>query len=159
MKPDSALPILLVKAAGHLVAVPVIHVIEVMRLLPIEALAGAPSFVRGMAVIRGQPVPVADLGALLLGTAPDPGVDSRHARFVALRLGTRVVALLVEAVLSFRSVAGQELHALPPLWAKAASPAVASLATLDRELMFVLEATRLAPEDWLGQTAARGEAG
>lgn len=159
MKHEPSFSILVVKATGRCVAVPVVHVIEIMRPLAIEGLAGAPRFVRGLAVIRGQPAPVVDLGALLTGGAADSAALTREARFVTLRVGNRSVALLVDAVLSFRTVAGEALKALPPLWSEATSPAVGSLATLDRELLFVLEATKLLTSDWREKSDAGGRAG
>ena len=160
MRPaESSLSILAVKAGGRIVAVPVAHVVEVMRSQPIESLAGAPPFVRGLAVIRGNPVPVVDLDALLTGSAPASADASPSARFVSLRIGNRRVALLVEAVLSFRNLAIDELNALPPLWSGTTSPAVCALTALDRDLLFVLEATKLLPADWPRAAEAEGRAG
>ena len=70
-RPDAAgadrQPALLVRAAGRLCAVPIAHVVEVMRALPVEPIPGAPSFVPGLAIIRGAPMPVVDLGLLTGG--------------------------------------------------------------------------------------------
>jgi chemotaxis signal transduction protein len=43
---------------------------ETMRPLPVEPLARAPPFVRGLATIRGFPTPVVDFGRLLLLNSP-----------------------------------------------------------------------------------------
>src|ERR1700704_3300860 len=51
---------LLCRAGMHLCAMPLAHVIATMRVLPIEAVSGAPSYVRGLCVIRGAPVAVVD---------------------------------------------------------------------------------------------------
>jgi purine-binding chemotaxis protein CheW len=56
---------LLTRVGARLCAVPLAHAVETMRLLPVSPLADAPPFVRGLAIIRGQAVPVVDLGALL----------------------------------------------------------------------------------------------
>jgi chemotaxis signal transduction protein len=55
--------------------------------------------------------------------------------------------LHVEAVLGIRTLEPAQLAALPPLWQGADAPAVTALATLDRELLLVLEAARLLPDD------------
>src|SRR5438105_299934 len=81
-------------AGSQLCALPVRHVVETMRMLPLEQLAGAPSYVRGLSVIRGSPVPVVDAAALLF--------DQRGApceRLVVLRTRTRTIALGTKAVL------------------------------------------------------------
>ncbi len=116
-----------------------------MRPLPVEPLAGAPAGVLGVTIVRGRVTPVVDLETLLGdGTTRRTG----SARFVTLRIGDRAVALLVEAVRSIRTLARTELESLPPLWQGSHPPAVAALGAVDRELLFVLEATRLLPDDW-----------
>src|SRR5258708_1421520 len=139
---------------GHCTcAVPLAYITEVMRPLPVEPLAGAPAGVLGVAVVRGRVTPVVDLETLL-GNGTTVRTDS--ARFVTLRIGDRAVALLVEAVRSIRTLARVELESLPPLWQGSHPPAVSALGAVDRELLIVLEATRLLPD---GSRPAGGEAG
>src|SRR5205809_310773 len=57
--------VLIVAVRSGACALPLMHVIETMRPLPIEPMACALSFVRGISIIRGAPTPVVDLGALL----------------------------------------------------------------------------------------------
>ena len=56
---------LLCRAGARLCALPLQNVMETMRLLPIEPVAGAPRSVLGLCPIRGAPVPVVDLQSLL----------------------------------------------------------------------------------------------
>src|SRR5438552_18980179 len=101
-------PALLVRAAGRLCAVPIAHVVEVMRALPVESIPGAPSFVPGLAIIRGAPMPVVDLGLLT-------GGRSASGRFVTLRLGDRRAALAVDAVVGVPAGDASRPPELPPL--------------------------------------------
>jgi purine-binding chemotaxis protein CheW len=111
-----------------------------MRPLPITQLPAAPSFVRGLSLIRGVAVPVVDLGALLEAPGPeDP------TRFIAIRLNERRVALAVERVLGIRQVPGR-LNSLPPLLAAASAEAVSAIGAHDAELLLVLRAARLVPD-------------
>ena len=128
---------LVCRARTRLCALPLVHVVETMRPLPITPLAGAPPFVRGLSVIRGVPVPVVDLGALLSGSEP-----ASPMRFVTLRLEDRCVALAVEGVLGIQELPGT-LRSLPPLLAEASAEALSSVGTLDAELLLVLETARL----------------
>lgn len=142
--PEPAAVFLAVRTSHHLCALPLAHVGEVMRPLPIGPLAGAPAGVRGLAVIRGRPTPVLDLDRLLAdGAAP----ASEPQRYVTLKVGERNVALAVLAVLTVRTLANFSFDALPPLWRGTMPPAVAALGALDRELFLVLEAARLLPAD------------
>lgn len=140
-----ATPVLTLRLGHCACAVPLSCITEVMRPLPVEPLAGAPAGVLGMALVRGHATPVVGLGVLLTGGSP---TNADSARFVTLRVGERTVALLVEAVQSIRTFAATELDSLPPLWRGSHPPAVAALGAVDQELLIVLEATRLLPDDW-----------
>jgi purine-binding chemotaxis protein CheW len=148
-------PVLTLRLGHCACAVPLNYITEVMRPLPVEPLAGAPAGVSGVAVVRGRVTPVVDLG-ILFGTGA--GERTGLARLVALRVGERAVALLVDSVQAIRTLARGELESLPPLWQGAHPPAVAALGVVDRELLVVLEATRLLPDDWRPARAEGGEA-
>jgi len=135
------MPVLLVVAGRRRCALPLRHVIETMRPLPIEAIADPPPGVVGVSVIRGQPLPVLDLGALLAPDAPHEAVPA--SRFVTLRVGGRQVALAVDAVLGVRELENAELHELPPLLRGSQSTSITSLSALDRELVAILDTGRL----------------
>jgi purine-binding chemotaxis protein CheW len=122
-------------------AVPLGLVRETMRPLPIEPLAGVPPFVRGLSIIRGVPTPVIDLGGLLGAPA------ERAQRFVTVQAGERQVALVVDSVLGVRSLASAAFGALPPLLQGAPAEAIEAVGTLDAQLLLVLRASRLVPDD------------
>jgi purine-binding chemotaxis protein CheW len=136
---------LVFRVQGRLGALPLAQVIETMRPLPIEPLAGAVAFVRGLSVIRGVPVPVVDGACLLGGAAAGAGSDLTGSRFVTLRAGSRVVALVVDALLGVRALPGGSLRELPPLLREAGAGAVSALGSLDAELLLVLGSARLVP--------------
>jgi len=116
------------------------EVIETMRPQPIEVIAGAPRFVLGLAVIRGEPVPVVDVARLL-------GVDgAQPRRFVTVRGARRPIALAVDAVLGVRALAADQLSELPPLAGAVAAEIVAAIGMLDAELLVVLHAARVVPD-------------
>jgi len=139
---------LLCRAGAGLCALPLDHVVEIMRVLPVEAVAAASPCLRGLSIIRGQPVPVVDLGVLLGETA------CAAARLVAVTIGGRPVALAVAAVLGVRTLDPTTLSALPPLLRDAASDAVSAIGTLDAELLFLLQAGRLVPQSLFDQLDA-----
>jgi len=121
---------------------------ETMRPLPVESLAGAPSFVRGLATIRGFPTPVVDVGRLLGPSESSfaPTLSPSLARFVSLELGERTAALAVDAVLGVRSVPSGVLLNIPPLLQEACASVVSVVGSLDARLLLVLEAARLVPQ-------------
>jgi purine-binding chemotaxis protein CheW len=139
---------LVCRAGTHLCAMPLQDVLEVMRMLPIEQLSGAPSYVRGLCIIRGSPVPVVDTG-LLIGDQV-----TRPERLVAISIGGRSVALAVEAVVGIRAIGVGASEQLPPLLRDAAVEAVAAIGTLDGELLLFLRTARIVPEDLLSRLDA-----
>jgi purine-binding chemotaxis protein CheW len=142
MREEARKPLLSVHAGGHRAGLPLASVREIMRPLPIAGVAGAPAFVLGLSLIRGVSVPVVDLGALL-GEASE---RKSFTRFVRLELGTRSVALAVQAVSGVVEVAPASLGAMPPLLSRAASTLVETLALHDSELLLVLATGRLVAE-------------
>lgn len=133
---------LVVLAGGKRLALALQDVIEVMRPLPVSKLAGAPAFVLGAAVVRGAPVPVIDVGVLL----GEPGPRT-CTRFVSLRLGARSAALAVEGIAGVRTLADSELAEVPPLLRDSIAGAAGAVGALDEELLLVLRAGRLVPEE------------
>ena len=93
----------------HLCAIPLEHVIEILRVLPIEAVSGAPRYVRGLCIIRGAAVPVIDTGLLIGDQA------TKSERLVTIRTGSRTIALVAETVLGIRVIGTETFNALPPL--------------------------------------------
>jgi len=123
---------LIVGVKGRLCAVPLTHVIEIMRPLSVELISDVPSFVQGISIIRGIPTPVVDLGALL-GT-PNGVAD----RFVTLRVGERQVALCVDSVVGVRELDVSKIGEFPPLLQGASKDAIEAMGTLDEQLLVVL---------------------
>jgi purine-binding chemotaxis protein CheW len=132
---------LVVGVKGRLCAVPLAHVIEIMRPLAVEPISDVPSFVQGISIIRGIPTPVVDLGALL--GMPNGAAD----RFVTLRAGERQVALSVDSVLGVRELDASKIGELPPLLQGASKDAIEAMGTLDEQLLVVLSAGWELPDE------------
>ena len=109
-------------------------------MLPVEPLADAPAFMQGLAVIRGAPVAVVDLGRLLgqAKTAP--------ARIVTARVGGRILGLSVTNVLGVRRADEVGPHAAVPLLREAAREAVSTIGALDSEALLFLDGLRVVAE-------------
>jgi len=132
---------LVCRVEARLCALPLEHAVETMRPLAVEPVVGAPPFVRGLAVVRGEPLPVVD-AARLLGLQEGP-----IGRFVTVAVGVRRVALAVDAVVGVRRFPPGSLRALPPLLHEAAGDVVDAIGLLDSALLLVLRSARLLPDD------------
>jgi len=134
-------PSLLCRVGDFLCALPLEHVEEAMRPMAVEAIAGVPSFVRGLAVVRGVPIPVVDAGSLFSGVA------SHATRFVTVKTGSRRIALAVDAVVGVVEIPPGSLEALPLLFQDSTLDMIAAIGTLDTDLLLVLQSARLIPEE------------
>lgn len=132
-------------------AIPLHHVKEIMRPLPIEPVAGTPGFVRGVSLIRGAPTPVVDLKALL-----ENGENSATCgRFVTMKLGERQVAIGVDGVVGLRSLDSAQLGELPPILRDVAGDLIEAIGICDAQLLIVLRAARILPDEvWTTLAAA-----
>lgn len=144
-------PVLVVMVGARACAFPLQHVAETMRPLPIEPIAGTPGFVRGVAVIRGLPTPVVDLKALLENSDNSPS----YGRFVTLKYDTRRVVIGVDSVVGLRNLDSAQLAELPPLLRDVTADLIESFGTLDAQLLLVLHAARIVPDEvWSSLAAA-----
>jgi purine-binding chemotaxis protein CheW len=128
---------LLTRTGSRLCALPLDSVVETLRLLPVEPIEPCPPFVLGVCLLRGAPTPVVDIGLLFGQRSGAP------RRLVAVKTGSRRVALAVDEVLGLRSIPPGEM---PPLLREAAGEVISAIATLDAELLLVLDATRIVLE-------------
>jgi purine-binding chemotaxis protein CheW len=126
--------VLVVEIEGRICALPLTQVIETMRPLSVESVANVPLFVSGVAIIRGIPTPVVDLGAIL--GRPNECVE----RFVTVRVGDRQMALSVSKVLGVRNLNSAMIEELPPLLKDASKDAVEAIGTLDERALMILRA-------------------
>lgn len=134
--------VLLVRARSWTCALPIRDVVETMRALPVRQVAGAPPFVRGLAIIRGSMLPVVSLGTLL-GAAG----EATGRRFVTVRAGEgRLAALEVNEVLGARHIDTAALDVMPPLLSEALPDLVERLGALDGQILAVLKAATLLPD-------------
>ncbi len=113
-----------------------------MRPLPIDAIAGMPSFVLGVAIIRGAATPVVDAGALLGIPTAAP------TRFVSVKADEHHrVALAVDAVRGIHVLAGETLAQMPALLSRTRPELIEAIGTLDSRLLLLLRSTHILPAD------------
>jgi purine-binding chemotaxis protein CheW len=133
---------LIVAVGAHACAIPVDHVAETMRPLPIEPIAGTPQFILGLSVIRGAPTPIVDLAMLVEGRAR----AASYARLVLLKVGAQRIAIAVDVVVGLRRLDGAPLDSQPPILRAVHTDYIAAIGSLDAQLLMVLHASRIIPD-------------
>ena len=103
----------------------------------------------------GAPTPVVDLRALL-----ESGPNSAsYGRFVTLKVGPRRVAVGVDGVVGSRSLDAAQLGELPPMLRDVAADLIEAIGTRDAQLLVVLRAARIVPDEvWTTLAAAAAAA-
>ncbi len=137
----NGIPILVIELAGCICAIPLSHVIETMRPLPVVPISSTLPFVRGMAVIRGIPTPVLDLGKLV-GTPDEPA-----RRFVTLRLGQRQVVLSVREVLGIIEMDPTTMMDMPSLLVGSSDNVIEAVGACDTQALVVLRSGWQLPDE------------
>ena len=133
---------LLVQCRSWHCALPLTEVVETMRPLPLQSVAGVPRFVRGLSLIRGELIPVVDLARLL---GAEGGAEG--GRLVVVRAAERRLALAVDAVLRVLPPELADGCKVAPLLRQALPAEVAALAVLDGAALAVLESVNVLTED------------
>lgn len=133
--------VVLCQVGAVVCALPLEHVSETLRPLPVEALAGTAPFVDGVSIIRGGPVPVVDLARLLGNVSAEP-----RTRLVVVKVGERSAALAVARVIGVRSLEAAAVIDLPPLLSGASAEVISAIGSLDARLLLLLETSRMLPE-------------
>ena len=126
-----------------LFALPVECVSETLRPPQSTALRDLPTFVTGIARVRGIALPLLDIGALAEG---HPLANPQRLLVLALE-NDRRIGLLTTEVLGIHPAEDLHLAAAPPLLQGAGEAAIHTLGNLDGELLSVLELGRIVPEE------------
>lgn len=124
-------------------AVDVGQVREVLRTPPLTRLPGAPEYVRGVANLRGEVVPVVDLRVKL----GEPEGDHEDTRVVVCELEGEVIGIEVDEVQEVATLDTEQIHPAPRRWVEQSQQAVTGIARLDEELILVVDLARLLKTD------------
>jgi purine-binding chemotaxis protein CheW len=128
--------VLLFAVGGHVCALPLTHVAEVMRMQPVTPRGTLTAGVLGSAVIRGQPTPVVDANLLLNGAPTDA------PSLLLLRVEERRVALAVQCIIGPSKLTSDQVRQAPALLRDDAA-VITGIGVRDAELVHVLDAIRL----------------
>jgi purine-binding chemotaxis protein CheW len=138
---DAGATSLVFRAGSVLCALRLDEVIETMRPLEVRPLAGTPTYVLGVTIMRGVPTPVVDV-ARLVGGEP-----AEICRFLAVRTEHGLVAFATGRVLGIRATTPDAMARHPALLGAASGRLVAGVGTIDAEPLLLLQSMRVLPDE------------
>jgi len=124
-------------------AVDVGQVREVLRTPALTRLPGAPEYVRGVANLRGEVVPVIDLRVKL----GEPEGDHEDTRVVVCELDGEAIGIEVDDVQEVATLDPDQIHPAPRQWAERSHQALTGIARLDEQLILIVDLARLLKSD------------
>lgn len=107
---------------------------------------GAPSHVIGLVQVRQRVVPLIDVRARLGMARIDPTPESR---IVVLRLGERLIGLLVDSAREVATIAPEQFREPPDLVTRQSAGFVRSVAQLGDRIILLLDNAKLVGEERL----------
>jgi chemotaxis signal transduction protein len=140
------------KAGGGRFALPGREVERITPLVSLAPLPGAPPYVAGLMNLAGESLPVADLTALITGKPSRPWNSTRIV--VAAPGQGRKAGFLAERLL--KAVHLDPAAIAPP--GAPAAPYLRGVATLEGELIEIIDLARTVPPELLLSLARAGEA-
>jgi purine-binding chemotaxis protein CheW len=138
---DSQVRQLAVFTLGELeYAIDILSIQQIVRPQTVRRLPRAPAFVKGVIDLRGQVIPVLDLGQRF---GLEPGDGAGATRLIIVRCATRLLGLLVDRVLGVHRAGPEDLHPTPH-WITGPEAAVFSgLCRREGHLVLILELSAL----------------
>lgn len=135
------------------------HVREILHRGPVTMLAHMPDEVAGVADHRGEVIPIVDLRVMFGIQAFVPRNERRPDKWILVKASIGTVGFVVDRVVDV--VGTNEALGPPPLVGGGVERGIMGVASVDGDLLFVLDAERLATvvKDLLPPSAAPGHDG
>lgn len=132
-------------------AIEIMAIREIRAWTPVTALPSTPSHVVGVVNLRGVVLPVTDLRQLLGWGATE--TTSRHA-IIVIQIGGQLRGVIVDAVHDIATLGAEQIQPVPDIGESTASRLLEGIATVDGNLIMVLNLGQLGePGDMMAEAA------
>jgi len=137
--PDGQGPlVLLVQAGTRNIAIPLGDIVETLRPLAVDPLQTSLGYLAGVSVVRGEPVPVVDLAALL-----QPGAKGGQGRWVVLKGKPSSVVLSVDRIVGLKRLDRAQMKEVPPLLREFHTDLARAIVLQDAHCTTLIDASRI----------------
>jgi purine-binding chemotaxis protein CheW len=121
-------------------AIEILHVQEILRLVPITPVPQAQTYVEGVINLRGRVIPVIDLGRRLGVVGGERG---RHSRIMVITTGRQLVGVIVDGVREVLRISTSCIEPPPPLAGGMEEECIQGVGKLEDRLLVLLDPERL----------------
>ncbi len=132
--------------------IPIDHVVEFRTWLEPTRVPQSPDYVLGIVNIRGEIVPIYDVGARLGRGPTEP--SPRHVVVIVKSDDARSVGLLVDTVTDIVSARSDEMATMPKIDGSSSTPFMSSAVFIDDRILSVTDIAKLVEETFLAGAAA-----
>jgi purine-binding chemotaxis protein CheW len=130
--------------AGEEYGVEILRVQEIKGQSTVTPIPNTPPHIKGVMNLRGTIIPVVDLRSKF---GMSETASTQFTVVIVLRVGAKVMALVVDAVSDVLTVAENEMHATPDFGARVDTRFVAGLAKAGEKLVMLLDVDTLLGAD------------
>lgn len=134
--------------------VDILRVQEIIRMVPVAKMPGAPKFVEGVINLRGRIIPIIDLRRRFGMAAVTP---TAHTRITVMDVRGQVVGFIVDTVREVLRVPGSAVEAPPAVVSDIESDFLRGVGKLDDRLLLLLDVDKLLSESEKGYLGTLGE--
>jgi purine-binding chemotaxis protein CheW len=137
---DAGIQILTLGLQGEVFAIEARQVREILDLVPVTEVPGAPAFLNGLINVRGKVVPLSDLRLKLGMQTQPPTIDSRIVVVeIEIESEPTVVGLRADKVFEMAELPGASLAETPPIGMRLRPEYVRCIAKRGSEFILVLD--------------------
>jgi purine-binding chemotaxis protein CheW len=124
--------------------VDILRVQEIKGWETVTALPNTPEYVQGVINLRGAIIPIIDLRQRFRMERLDPGPTTAVVVLKVIHdYGSRIMGVVVDAVSDVHDVTDAELRSAPECGSTASSECVKGLATVNRQMLIILDIDQL----------------
>lgn len=134
----------IVKVGEAEYAIPAENVFQMETYMGATPVPGAPSYVVGLVQVRSQVIPLLDLRLRFGLPSRTPTIDSR---IVVLKLGQRLVGLLVDSAREVQNISSDQFKVPPSVVSVQSAGFIMSIAQLKERIIMLLDSEKVIGEE------------
>jgi len=125
-------------------AIDIMKIDSVTEMLKIMKLPGLPVFIKGVANLRGEVIPILNTRSKF-GLSPKP--DDSKDRIVIILVGAKKVGMIVDEVKEVLTLQEEQLEETPTTAGTSTARFISAIAKLDKRMLIILDIDKILSEE------------